>query len=591
MFNGMMDPELIRLAQAQMSRMSPAELAKIQQQMMSNPELMRMASERMQNMRPEDLRHAAEQLKHTRPEEMAQIREKMANASPEEIASIRQRADAQITYELNAAQMLKNKGNEFHSKGMFDDAMQKYLLAKKNLQGVMSPKGRTLLLACSLNLMSCYLKTKQYAECIQEGSEVLAYDAKNVKALYRRGQAYKELGQYEDAVSDLSLALEVSPDDETIADVLRDTKEKLSEGGGQSAPRGLVIEEITEEVEAVSSKGSSGVESSVTQQQGGSASGRATNPNNLSTNSECLQALKDDPEAIRSFQNLMSNADPSMLAAMGGGKGDEIPPDMFKAASSMISGMSPEELQKMLQMASSFQGENPFTNGSSSSSGSFGPGPTIPPNMSPEMLKNATEMMSKMPPGELQKMFEMASTLGNKDSVPTASSSNTNGPSTGIRSRFSESSGNSSVNNRSNVVGETSFSNSLFSNARGDSQPNFPSSTGDLQDQMRNQMKDPAMREMFSSMVKNMSPEMMANMSEQFGMKLSPEDAAKAQQAMASLSPDDLDKMMRWADRLQRGVETAKKTKNWLLGRPGMIMALFMLLVAVILHWLGFIGK
>ncbi|XP_010651628.1 outer envelope protein 61 isoform X2 [Vitis vinifera] len=569
--SAMMDPELIRLAQEQMNRMSPTEFAKIQEQMMANPELMRMASETMMNMRPEDLRNAAEQLKYARPEEMAEIGEKMANSSPEEIAAMRARADSQITYQINAAQMLKKQGNELHNKGKFNEASQKYLLAKKNLTGIPASKGRTLLLACSLNLMSCYLKTKQYDECIQEGTEVLAYDPKNVKALYRRGQAYKELGQLNDAVSDLNKAYGVSPEDETIGEVLRDVKEKLIKQGGEPAQRKLVIEEITEEAVSTGNGKCSAMENCVTQPQENGAcrkSQSGTNSEDLTTNSEYLQTLKDDPEAISA------------------GKSGEYSPDMFKTASNMISKMSPEELQRMVQMASSFQRENEyFPKGSLDSNfGSFRPG-SVPPNLTPEMLKTATDMMNNMSTEERQKMLEMASSLRARDSVSTPASLNTDG----LSSKFPETRENSAVNGN-NDMGESS-SHGSFSNLRGGSQSSFQPSTAGMQEQMRNQMKDPAMRQMFTSMIKNMSPEMMTNMGEQFGVKLSREDAEKAQQALSSITPENLDRMMRWADGIQKGAERARKAKNWLLGKPGMILAICMLILAIILHRLGYIGS
>eukprot|EP00252_Welwitschia_mirabilis_P005576 TRINITY_DN1603_c0_g1_i1.p1 TRINITY_DN1603_c0_g1~~TRINITY_DN1603_c0_g1_i1.p1 ORF type:complete len:531 (-),score=140.97 TRINITY_DN1603_c0_g1_i1:407-1999(-) len=530
MFNGTIDPEMMRLAQEQMSKIPPDQLLKMQQQIMGNPDLMRMASESMKNMNPADLKFAAEQMKNVRTEDMAELSKKISESSPEELAAMKARADLQVSYLIQAAQSLKNQGNQFHAVGKYTEAAEKYSLAKTNANGIPSPEAKSLVLACSLNLMSCYLKTGQFEECIRLGSEVLGYDAINIKALYRRGQAYRQIGKLEMAIEDLRKAADASPYDEMIEQILREAKRELEEKRSHEIYQGPVIEEITEEEAAEFSEK---IETSIPESDSENlvttnnddilesnklndshaSSSQGTDIPNEKIYAESLKNIADNPDMIRTMQNIMANVSPESLAALSG---DKLSPDMVKSASEMFKGISPEVLQNMIKMSSSFRDQH----GASSSQSDEIRGPSL-----------------------------------------------------------------SSALNQSKV---TDLSTNFSSDPACSKAPDF---SMEMQDQIRNQMKDPAMRQMLATMVKSMPPEMMSSMSEKFGVKLSHEEAVKAHSVMSSLSPDDLDKLMNWADKLQRWFHKAKMFKNWMLGTPGLIFAILMLLLAILLHWLGYIGK
>ncbi|XP_020172481.1 outer envelope protein 61-like [Aegilops tauschii subsp. strangulata] len=398
----MMNPEMIRLAEEQMRRMSPDDLAMMQLQLASNPDLVKLASESTRNMTPQDLKLAAQELNQTRPEEMLSMAEKFATAKPEELTAMKAQGDAQITYATSRAKTVKQHRNQLHGRGRYTEAAATYKLAKDSLKNVPSAAAHTLRVECSLNLMYCYLKLGRLEDYVNNGSDVLlACDgsSKFAKAYYRRGQAYRGPGnQLQAAVTDLSKAHEISPEDETIDEVLRNTQGKLAAQG--NLPKGVVIEEVVEEIPT------------------------------------------------------------------------------FQPWSLQILGESHDKI----------------------------------------VVKN-------------QWMDQSPST----SSLP---------------------------------------------------------SIADMQEAVRKSLEDHATRQMFVSMMENMSPDVMADLSQKLSMKLSKEDAAKGQQAMPSLSPEGLDRMMRWMGRAQRGLEVPNMINNWLLsGGKGLIIAIVMLILALILMRLGFSGK
>ncbi|KAH7705800.1 CBN-FKB-6 protein [Aphelenchoides avenae] len=69
------------------------------------------------------------------------------------------------------------------------------LLQQKGLSLDEHAEARALFLANNLNLSLAYLKMKNFAQCKLQCDEVLKYDAGNVKALYRKGEAALELSE------------------------------------------------------------------------------------------------------------------------------------------------------------------------------------------------------------------------------------------------------------------------------------------------------------------------------------------------------------------------------------------------------------
>jgi hypothetical protein len=66
------------------------------------------------------------------------------------------------------------------------------------------------------NLAACQLKSFNYSQAVVNCDKCLELDKKNVKAVFRRAQAYMHMNEYEKSIQDLTVAVDMDPENKEI---------------------------------------------------------------------------------------------------------------------------------------------------------------------------------------------------------------------------------------------------------------------------------------------------------------------------------------------------------------------------------------
>jgi FK506-binding protein 4/5 len=159
-----------------------------------------------------------------------------------------------IEEKIQFAAKLKEEGNDFFKQANYSKALAKYTKIFAYINGLKAPEmgveqmlpaaqdNKTnqpnesqgsnitqLELTTNSNISACYLKLNEPRKAIQYVEKVLAKDANNSKALFRRGCAYLAVNELDNAETDLQAALKITPNDAGIKNQLIIVKRKTAE--------------------------------------------------------------------------------------------------------------------------------------------------------------------------------------------------------------------------------------------------------------------------------------------------------------------------------------------------------------------------
>ncbi|KAL2530149.1 Peptidyl-prolyl cis-trans isomerase FKBP62 [Forsythia ovata] len=143
--------------------------------------------------------------------------------------------DMSTQEKIEAAGKKKDEGNALFKAGKYQRASKRYKKAVKLIEYDSSfgedekQQAKVLKVTCNLNNAACKLKLKDYKEAVKLCTKVLEIESQNVKALYRRAQAYIHLVDLDLAELDIKKALEIDPDNRDVKLEYKVWKEKVKE--------------------------------------------------------------------------------------------------------------------------------------------------------------------------------------------------------------------------------------------------------------------------------------------------------------------------------------------------------------------------